>query len=361
MKSLQRESNIELLRIVAMFLIVLHHCAYHGFDCPPILDVIKFGGGVGVNVFVLISGYFMVRHASSLKKLIRLYLEVFFFCVCGYLYYIIFVNHGPVKGIVTNISYFMPILSRQYWFVSAYFAILLCAPWINLLIEHLNRAALLKLLLVLFVFCTLFASLPFQGPGMGTFAQFVMLYLLGAYIRLYVNPAHISCRWSFVLFCCVLLFQMGGVVGCDILHISSLKALLLSKYGVVNMSLSVLLFLGFMRCRLPLCPTVNCCATATFGVYLIHEHPLLRSLIWHDLLGLRNVPLNEACIIYAVLSSIGVYVACTLIALMYKYSVEKAYIRWGEPKLLPCVESFLGWVNSQIETNAGEHSDKERL
>ncbi len=65
----QRQSSIELLRIIAMILIVAHHFEIHGGFAYPQdavsvnriwMQFISSGGKVGVNIFVLLSGYFLV-------------------------------------------------------------------------------------------------------------------------------------------------------------------------------------------------------------------------------------------------------------------------------------------------------------
>ena len=62
---INRQSNIELLRIIAMIFIIAHHFAVHGgfnFSTDIItvnslwIQFIKIGGKIGVNIFVLISG-----------------------------------------------------------------------------------------------------------------------------------------------------------------------------------------------------------------------------------------------------------------------------------------------------------------
>ena len=63
-----RNSAIELLRIISMIMIVFHHFAVHGgFDFGASLSPTHFwynfilmGGKIGVNVFVLISGYYLI-------------------------------------------------------------------------------------------------------------------------------------------------------------------------------------------------------------------------------------------------------------------------------------------------------------
>ena len=71
-----RESNIELLRIVSMVLIIMHHFSVHGtFPFTPeltfnkvFLQVFGLGGKAGVVAFVMITGYFMVSSSFKLHK-----------------------------------------------------------------------------------------------------------------------------------------------------------------------------------------------------------------------------------------------------------------------------------------------------
>ncbi len=79
MKGKTRASNFELLRLVCMFYIVLHHFIVHGLksagywgEAINIYSVISNSFIiVGVNCFVLISGYFGIQ--SSWKGFIHLY------------------------------------------------------------------------------------------------------------------------------------------------------------------------------------------------------------------------------------------------------------------------------------------------
>ena len=81
----KRQSNIELLRIITMIMIVAHHFSVHGnFDFPINtvtinrlwIQFIQIGGKIGVDVFVLISGYFLIT-ADSLKinKAIKMWIR----------------------------------------------------------------------------------------------------------------------------------------------------------------------------------------------------------------------------------------------------------------------------------------------
>ena len=86
----QRSSNLELLRIISMFLIVMHHYAVHGgFQLLEkdlslnkiIIQILSGGGQLGVNLFILISGYFLIDSEFKINKLLKLIFETFFYSV----------------------------------------------------------------------------------------------------------------------------------------------------------------------------------------------------------------------------------------------------------------------------------------
>lgn len=82
-ENLKRDSNIELLRIIMMIAIVAHHYVVNSgimelYDFSNItgnmifLQIFGFAGKAMINGFLVISGYFMVKQNTSLKKIIRL-------------------------------------------------------------------------------------------------------------------------------------------------------------------------------------------------------------------------------------------------------------------------------------------------
>lgn len=82
-----RNSNVEALRILAMLLIVMHHYAVHGVgldrvgDSPGLLldAVFMSFGKWGVDVFVLIAGFFALGHGPKkgyLAHMVHLWIQM---------------------------------------------------------------------------------------------------------------------------------------------------------------------------------------------------------------------------------------------------------------------------------------------
>ena len=113
MTNKKRISKFEFLRVIAMYLIVLHHSIVHGalsisanqLKLHPInasiLSVLESGGKIGVFLFVLITGYFMINSRITLKKIVKFWLPIFFWSVILYLIMGKVVGYAfTVKGII---------------------------------------------------------------------------------------------------------------------------------------------------------------------------------------------------------------------------------------------------------------------
>lgn len=125
-----RLTNFEFLRIISMLLIVAGHSITHGgFTEIPltvngmIAIVMTQGARIGVDIFVLLSGYFSVKKAVSKKKIEELYLQIWTYSVLITGGMIVF-GIIPI-GVKTVISMLLPISTSQYWFATCYMLLVL--------------------------------------------------------------------------------------------------------------------------------------------------------------------------------------------------------------------------------------------
>ncbi len=109
----ERESNIELLRIVLMFSIILHHLVYHNYlnylegDNYKVAEVLGGFAKVAVNCFMLIMGFFSYRSKWNVKKIIKIVMEsVFYYTI----FMFIFEKNINWKAIWESL--------KQYWFIN---------------------------------------------------------------------------------------------------------------------------------------------------------------------------------------------------------------------------------------------------
>lgn len=183
-----RNSSIELLRIISIFgIIFMHTIAYGGNELADynryLLIAVNCLTNLGVTCFMLISGYFGVKF--SVKKLIRLDLMIIFYTV---LHLVIRVALGGEIGPGDLLATVFPILSNQYWYMTAYFIIVILSGYINQIPEKLSKEGLIKLLAVLlFLFSVVPTFLHFDilGTEGKNVVHMTAIYLIGRYIRKY--------------------------------------------------------------------------------------------------------------------------------------------------------------------------------
>ena len=118
MKS-QRNSNLELYRIIVMLLIVAHHYVVNSgligqMQSSPLttnsvfLYLFGMWGKTGIDCFVLITGYFMCKSKATAAKFFKLLFEVMFYKIVIYLIFVATgVAHLPLQALLAPLSPFL--------------------------------------------------------------------------------------------------------------------------------------------------------------------------------------------------------------------------------------------------------------
>ena len=299
----ERESNLELMRIILMLLIIAHHYVVNSsvmelwdmLSLTPkavFLELWGMWGKTCINAFVLITGYFMCTSRLTWVKVVKLFGVIYFYKV---ILDIIFVTTGymDAEGLVKSLL--SPFRSIDASFTASFMVMYLLIPFLNTLIKALTRGGLLRLialLLFVYVVCTTFfkSSTAFSEVG-----WYVTLYLVAAFIRLY--PA----RWFsdkrktrlFFVVCVVL----GYLSVAGIMAVSALVGIKsnYAPYYFVNDSgkilaflVGVATFLFFKNLDLGRNRVINGISATVFGVLLIHANSsAMRQWLWVDVV---NVP-----------------------------------------------------------------------
>lgn len=297
-----RQVNIELFRIMTMVMIVLFHFLAHG----GVLDaVVPFSTAyyfcwslmglcyIAVNGYVLVTGYFQITSSFKLKKLVILILETFFYSM------VIYVCLCASSKIEFTTSGFLtavfPVINSEYWFVTIYVGLYILSPFLNWPLQRINKRqhfALIAVLLLLFSIWPSFAFLSVGlnfGGGFGI-AWFIVLYCIGAYIRKYYTPGKDLVKWcvTYVVFAAALPLSKFGIAHVtEALFGGLLPDSQFYTYNsilVVGASVSMfVIFLHFDIKNRTAAKAILFLSSSTFGVYLIHDNPLIREKMWGKL------------------------------------------------------------------------------
>ena len=325
MKTGKRNSNFELLRIIAMVMIVSLHTLGHGgglnnttvnsinFIFNHILESLSI---VAVNIFILISGYFGIKSYSSVKSKISLLYKqmIFYSIIIGF----IFIDKNLSS--INIIQMLFPISTQLWWFMSLNIVLLILSPYINKFILNLTIEEFKKLLKILILIFVIWPSIlgiftPVDISGGYSLYQFVFMYMVGAYIRVKYENEKFSCINSFVIYLLtsLTLATMNIVVSKIVGYNFGVYA-----YNFILIFISsISLFLTFKDFNLKYNKIINNIATLTLGVYLIHDHPLVRSWIY-QFFNIANSINTRYYIIKIVLIVSIIFISCCLIEVIRK-------------------------------------------
>ena len=349
MKNHQRDPGVDLLRLFAMGLIVLHHLLSHGgllFAFPAFspsamgVHLLNAFTRCAVNAYALISGYVLVNGRFRPARLMGLWLQTAFWGVMAALF---FALDGAQVTAADWLDALFPITRNTYWYFTCYAGVFVLSPFLNALLKALNRrqAALLAGAVTL-----LFSVLPafamkdvFQLGGGYHAGWLVILYLLGGCMRLH------GFGWLANRKRAAVAFMLGAALAwafrlAAVALDAPVNSELLLDYTAPTMLLCAAALLAFSRgLALPgwLAKAATALSPLTFGVYLIHDNPLVRK----HLISMRLTALANGSPIAMLLGLFicwaGLYAAC----LVLEWLRLKLFERLRVPALCARCETLL--------------------
>lgn len=328
--SQKRNANMEVLRVLAMFLIVAGHYVWTGVKqvAPPnVLNVNEcLMGGVnyasmellwviaciGVDCFVMLTGYFMIdKTEMRWGGAIRTWLQTLFYST-GITAITALIFGVPVSS-ADLLRSILPIHQTTYWFVSQYLALLFLAPFFARLACSLNKRQYEWLLAVLFVFSftLLYGTVYLKNMHLGFM---VFVFFVAGYVRRY----GVNVWWQHHAGLVVLALWLGLAIMATVVNVwrwmrggSTNFELLCTENNGPVFFLALAVFVWF-TVQKPwtsrILKSIASMGKYTFGVYLIHQHFLVDKPLWTAVLNTYNIdcPMLIHCLFWAII----VFLAC---------------------------------------------------
>lgn len=310
-----RLSNIELLRIFSILLVILHHVAIHTNWTTGNSDLFVFGkyffilgGKVGVDLFVLISGYLMIKSSAKLKSLARTIAETMVFSVVMYLFVVMVSIQGVNFDIFMFIKRLFPVMFNQYWFVTTFVLMYATLPIYLPFLNKLTQAGYKRFLFIAFTMVMIW-PIFFLKPGM-SFAYpvlFLFLFAVGGYIKKFdvkvkVWPALLkSALWAIVAVLASIILKSILTGSHDSFGYQIATMLGWAKHGWKEnlfiwfdaspfaFLVAVYLFLAVMSAKQFSSKTVNFLGMHVFGAYLFQSAPIFSPWIYKTYIDLNQV------------------------------------------------------------------------
>jgi len=340
-KKTARQSNIEILRIVAMLMIIAYHIIIHcvniqlsntmsiermqngWFSTPDfyrqlmMLALMMPMGLVGNAIFIMISGYFLIDRDIDMLKISKKLLGQLLFAAVVLVLASTFCIWYTKDNIATeNLLNYIKIqyFNKMSWFVGYYFIIILIAfMFLNKFLAKLNAKQHLGFMFAIFAVTELGWSgklLDDLASGLRTVFIGVFLYSFAGYIKKYDPFKRVR---TYVFF--LLIILVNGIVGISYYNnvmgkIQTYNYNLLmdptveldfvqtipkyENFSIVVVLIGICMFELFRRMPIPSSKPINYLAQTTFMIYLLHDNGLAYSiwetedwitLLYHDASG----------------------------------------------------------------------------
>lgn len=361
-----RDSNFELMRIFAMIFIISSHLCNSIFIDLSL--AIKFNtiiskslsvwaGNLGNYLFIFISGYFISDSRFSWKKVFQIWFQVFSISIIiGLIFY--FFHIQIISGNVNFLGFstesiklstkqfsggdfirsLFPTLFGNNWFASTYLLFYMFTPFLN----ELNRVIDEKKHRYLIIVMALVGTVIYMVPGQGIFESnnlfyFILGYFIATYIKKYDPKILKNQKINFAMSLILIFLFVVWITAILILR---------NKFSVINsrfveffsypfalnrfpiLFCSIFVFAFFKNLKIKYNKIVNLVASTTFGVYLIHENPFFRGVLWHKLFRIDCFIDSKFLFLYMMFAVIITFLCCSIIDLLRKNLLERNVLKF---------------------------------
>lgn len=325
-----RMVNLELLRMVSMMLIVVLHYLGKG-DLLPVLGDKTLSWGayypwffealaiVAVNVYMLLTGFFVASASFKVSRLVKVVLQVWFYAV------VVGAIAGafglfPDEGLCIHyiLCLIFPVSMNHYWFMTAYVFMYVLTPFIAAGARMLTKRQLQIVTAALLIIFSVVKSLVparLDGDMMGYDSMwYLCICVLAVYIRQYGIPFVNTVKKGLLVW----IVSAGAIFAVTLclrfvyVQTDLLGTVLNMCYDynhVLNLAASLGIFCAFYRMKGPggrIGKWILKISPYTLGVYLLHEHLALRYQ-WQNWLGAEQAKGSSLLIFWVVAAVCAVF------------------------------------------------------
>ena len=331
-----RQSGIELLRLLAGCCVVLLHYNYYGGTLDgstginhQILRTLETLAVPAVNVFLLIFGYFHCKKTQIHPgRAVRLLLQVSVFRV------LITLVRGLLQGKILWKSVIISLLPINY-FAVFYVTLYLISPFLNSFLLNMSQKNLKNLGIWLFVLFSIYptcldivqkhigtdlSGLYTVGDGGYTIVNFFLCYYIGAFLRLTETTGKVSSKKALVgYFVCFLILNIW-----DRLDPGTAREYC-NPILIMEASCIFIVFARFSFYS----GAINSLARSSFTCFLLH-------FLFIPYIHAEEAATGSTAFLlgHLVVSIIGIYMICWIADIVYR-KISEPVFRWIDAKL-PC-------------------------
>ena len=346
----ERNHGIDLLRLLAMFFIVLGHVLSKGnilnststFSLTyEVLWLLKIVTICAVNTFGIISGYvgyICYTHTYTAQRYsnsIYLWIKVVLYSVIiSAVFYFLPGYDVSVKQLIKSA---FPVVCGFYWYFNAYLGCSIISPFLNRTVERSSKKQLKVTIILGAVLFSVIGTLSLNDVFALEYGYSVfwlcILYFIGAVLNKYSDSIVKNLFYKLSFVGCVLFLWLFKLVA----ELLTVKLFGYPDYGnilneytslpVVFMAICLVIIFSNMSINEKIGKIISTLSLSSFFVYIIHMHPLiLENFIQNkfSFIAEHNVII---AVILSILIALAVFSASLIIDYVFSFLFNKLNIK----------------------------------
>lgn len=372
----ERNYGIDLLRIICMIMIPILHILGHGgvlnattplsfdFFAYWFVEIACYGA---VNMFGIISGYVGVDSKFKLSNLVIIILRALFYSIIiSAIFFIAQLETITTSGVINAL---FPIAREQWWYISAYAAMFLFTPFINLAFRKIELKKMIAFVGLLFLIFACLICLVNAGNNPrilnGGYAPFwlLILYCFGALIKklndekfslFKKNYLNLLVAIGLILLTFISMLIIAFATDGSMVNVFNFQYLVsyVSPF-VAGSSILIVVFMKNIKIKNKVViKGISFIAPLCLSVYLIHDHNFMRA---HIIKGNYTFLLNYnplLSILIVIASAIAIFICCCLIDLIREFIFKKTHLKTHLDNIeQKAKDKIFGFIDRKIAKN----------
>lgn len=347
----ERESGIELYKVIAIFLIVLSHVIQTLTEPNYVLGIgegtfiniatattdlnvlllalFRICGALGNNMFFICSAWFLVNSKKmSLKKVIHMILDVW---IINMIVFLGLHAIGIQFQVSDTVRTFFPTTFANNWYITCYLLFYLIYPFLNRMLEQLNISEHFALTSFLFMIYFIIPVLPLEEINLffaNELVIFLATYVIVSFIKIYKNEWTENLKLNKGILFVSIVSYVVLILSVDYLGLRT--NYFLNRLVRWNMNNSLFMFLiafssfNMMKKKKFINRTINYFSSLSLLVYIFHENlafrRYFRPVIEFSILRRFGI---EHAFICAVFMAVSLAILSFIISAVYKIFFTK--------------------------------------
>lgn len=291
--------------------------------------MICWGGDLGNSIFMLLTGYFMVKRQVNWQKIFLLVSTMTLYSWVSMIIaysgnFATFSLKGFLKGA-------FPLLFGEYWFLSCYVIFSVFIPFVNTFLNNLTKKQYFLYLILFFLMLSILPAFKINTYFNAGILFFGLSYSIGGYIKLYGDTFlnekwHRKCGLYFLIMLILLWASILFMDGFGILYHHDIFIRNAYRWqAIFSIPMSVTLFIYFLTRPCFYRGYINTIAGTVLGIYLIHDNDFMRPIIWGYIFPNSDWIYSGWFPLFLVVKVLGVFAVCSFIELLRKRLLDKTF------------------------------------